>query len=98
MDLVFCLPGSLNDLNVLDKSPSMGQILFGVFPPRVYYVINGVHQNFIYFLTNRIYPDYAIFVKTTANCGNTKKDQIFSGVQEAVRKDVERAFDILIAL
>ena len=93
----FGLPGSLNDINVLDKSPTMGNILSGSFPPRIDYVVNGVPRNLLYFLADGIYPDYAVFVKTISNGGNSSKDKNFYRAQESVRKDVERAFGILIA-
>jgi len=47
-----------------------------------------------YYLTDGIYPQWAIFVKTIQSpLGNKRK--YFAKAQEAVRKDVERAFGVL---
>ena len=80
--MYFGLPVSLNDIKVLDKSPTMGKILSGSFPPRMEYVVNGVARHMLYFLADGIYPDYAVFVKTISNGGNCSKDQNFA--QEAI--------------
>ena len=42
------------------------------------------------------YPSWAIFVKT-AKGSNERKARCFSAHQEAVRKDVERAFGVLVS-
>lgn len=97
LSMYFGLPGALNDINVLDNCPTMGKILFVCFPLRTKYTINGVTKNLLYFLAEGIYPDYAVFVKTIANGGNSSKDKNFARTQEALRKDEERAFSILIA-
>lgn len=88
--MYFGLPGSLNDSNVLEKSPTMGKILAGCFPPRMNYTINEVTRNLLYFLADGIFPDYAVFLKTIAKGANSKQDEDFTCAQEAVRKDVER--------
>lgn len=64
------LPGSLNDLNVLDKSTTMGSILKGEFPPRMNYRVNGSTRSLLYLLTDGIYPNYPIFV------GQFKKGEV----------------------
>ena len=47
-----------------------------------------------YYLTDGIYPQWATFVKTIQSpLGNKRK--YFAKTQEAVRKDVERAFGVL---
>jgi len=47
-----------------------------------------------YYLTDGIYPQWATFVKTIQSpLGN--KTKYFAKAQEAVRKDVERAFGVL---
>ena len=50
----------------------------------------------MYFLVDGIYPEWAIFV-TTFTTTNEKKKKKFAGVQEAVRKDIECAFGIVVA-
>ena len=59
----FCLPGSLNDINVLDQSPIF-QELYENRAPTCEYVINGHKYNIGYFLSDGIYPQWVTFVKT----------------------------------
>ena len=90
-------PGSLNDLNVLGKSSIVGSMLNGTLDLRVQpYSINGNERDWAYFLVDGIYPDWAIFVKTFSE-KNTDKKTVFGDKQEAVRKDIECAFGILVA-
>ena len=49
-----------------------------------------------YYLVDGIYPQWATFVKTITNYQGYKK-KYFAKAQEAVRKDVERAFGVLQA-
>ena len=49
-----------------------------------------------YYLVDGIYPQWATFVKTISNPQGNKK-KYFAKAQEAVRKDVERAFGVLQA-
>ena len=59
-------PGSLNDLNVLDKSSMVGSLLSGNLPisaPKRY-TINGKERDWMYFLVDGIYPEWSIFINT----------------------------------
>ena len=67
----FGLPGSLNYISVLYKSPTMSNILSDSFPHRIDYVVNVVTRNLLYFLPDGIYLDYAEFVKTISNSVNS---------------------------
>jgi hypothetical protein len=49
-----------------------------------------------YFLVDGIYPQWKAFVKTVRNPIDRKK-AFFARVQEAARKDIERAFGVLQA-
>jgi len=49
-----------------------------------------------YYLADGIYPKWAKFVKTITNPHGNKR-KYFAEAQEAVRKDVERAFGVLPA-
>lgn len=61
------------------------------------YTINGTSQDWLYFLVDGIYPDWAIFVKTIPiGARQTEADDHYAAMQESVRKDVERAFGILV--
>ncbi|XP_024177898.1 uncharacterized protein LOC112183795 [Rosa chinensis] len=91
----FGLPGSHNDINVLDRSSLFDDLATGRAPP-VNYLVNGKPYNMGYYLADGIYPTWATFVKTIpAPQGNKKKH--FAKQQEGARKDVERAFGVLQA-
>ena len=58
--------------------------------------VNNRTYEFPYWLADGIYPDYRCFVKTFHEpAGDEQK--LFAKAQEAVRKDVERAFGVLQA-
>ena len=91
----FGLPGSLNDINVLHRSPVFAKLAEGE-APEVYYNINGHNYTMGYYLADGIYPQWATFVKTIPN-PVLQKDRAFTQAQESARKDVERAFGVLQA-
>ncbi|XP_010513731.1 PREDICTED: uncharacterized protein LOC104789782 [Camelina sativa] len=70
------LQRTLNDINVLDRSPVFDDILQG-HAPKVNYFVNGREYHLAYYLTD------------------DPKASLFATYQEAVRKDVERAFGVL---
>ena len=89
-------PGSLNDLNVLDKSRIVADILSGKFNLKTaWYQINNTVRDFLYFLVNGIYPDWAIFIDTFAD-PHQEKQKYYADKQEGVRKDIERCFGGLV--
>lgn len=97
MDLTCFFWGSstCNDINVLDRSPVVDDILEGR-APRLKYEING-HQNKMgYYLTYDIYPKWGTFIQSITRPRGPKAS-LFASCQEAVRKDVERAFGVLQA-
>uniref|UniRef100_A0A336MR40 CSON005106 protein n=1 Tax=Culicoides sonorensis TaxID=179676 RepID=A0A336MR40_CULSO len=89
----FGLPGSLNDINILDRSPIVDDVLHNKIP-KIKYSINGTQRETGYWLADGIYPDWPIFVKTISEPSN-RKAALFSKKQESLRKDVERAFGVL---
>ena len=89
----FGMPGSHNDINVLDRSFVFTELAQGRAPP-VNYTINGNNYTMGYYLADGIYPKWKTFVKTIPSPqGNKKKN--FVKAQEAARKDVERVFGVL---
>lgn len=90
-------PGTLNDLNVLDRSSIVGAMLSGTFQIGTEpYSINGKERDWMYFLVDGIYPPWSIFVTTYSNPTDPKKKK-FQQHQEMVRKDVECAFGVIIS-
>jgi hypothetical protein len=89
-------PGSLNDINILQKSSIVAALLTQELPltvPR--YDINGTKRDYMYFLVDGIYPSWSIFVKPIHDPENDK-ESLFTKKQEAARKDIERAFGVLV--
>jgi hypothetical protein len=89
----FGMPGSSNDLNVLDRSHVFDDLANGRTHP-VEYFVNGNKYDMTYYLADKIYPDWTTFVKTKSDPINSK-DKTFAEAQEAARKDVERCFGVL---
>ncbi|GAA0172313.1 hypothetical protein LIER_26162 [Lithospermum erythrorhizon] len=59
----FGLPGSLNDINVLDRSSVFNLVAQGRASP-VNYLDNGREYNMGYYLADGVYPQCAAFVKS----------------------------------
>jgi Plant transposon protein len=88
------MPGSLNDINVMDHSPMVQDIMCGMFPPRIDYKIRGTTREIPYLLADGIYPEWPIFAKTFVHPA-TEKEKLYSNMQESARKDVERIFGVV---
>lgn len=88
--------GSLNDINILDASSIVQKILEGEMLPGFSYEINGRQRRLCYYNVDGIYPNWAIFVKTIAEALE-RKHKMFASAQEGFRKDVERAFGVLVS-
>ncbi|KAI7951256.1 hypothetical protein MJO28_006940 [Puccinia striiformis f. sp. tritici] len=91
----FGLPGAHNDKNVLDSSPLFQSLLAGKTPP-CQYTVNGTSYNHRYYLADGIYPDWTTLIKTILQPQGLQQ-KYFAKMQEAARKDVERAFGVLQA-
>jgi hypothetical protein len=60
----------------------------------VTYILEGNRYTMGYYLADEIYPSWATFVKSFQSPQGNKKVH-FIRAQEALRKDVERAFGVL---
>jgi hypothetical protein len=89
----FGLPGSHNDINVLERSSIFTELAEGR-APSVNYSINCNNYTMGYYLADGIYPPWTTFVKTIPSPQGPKKSH-FAKKQEEARKDVERAFGVL---
>ncbi|GJT84457.1 ALP1-like protein isoform X1 [Tanacetum coccineum] len=89
----FGVPGANNNLNVL-----YGSLLFddeiADIAPECPFVVNGHTYRKGYYLADGIYPAWSTFVKTFS-VARDEKSLKFKRVQEAARKDIERAFGVL---
>ncbi|XP_024014249.1 uncharacterized protein LOC112088195 [Eutrema salsugineum] len=86
---------TLNDINVLDRSPVFDDVLQGR-APKVRFSVNGNQYRLGYYLTDGIYPNWATFIQSI-HLPQSEKEKLFATRQESVRKDVERAFGVLQA-
>jgi hypothetical protein len=91
----FGLPGTLNDITVLDRSPLFDKFLNG-HDLSVRYQVNGNEYNLGYYLTDGIYPKFKTLIQSISE-PQGRKNRHFAKMQEAYRKDVERAFGVLQA-
>ena len=91
----FGMPGSNNDINVLESSRLFSNLAQGIAPP-ANYMIQENEYNMGYYLADSIYPKWSTIVQTIQHPQGTKK-KYFAMRQEACRKDVERAFGVLQA-
>ena len=59
-------------------------------------MVNGHQYDLAYYLTDGIYPKWSTFIQSIT-LPQGSKAALFAKVQEATRKDVERAFGVLQA-
>uniref|UniRef100_A0A0D3C950 DDE Tnp4 domain-containing protein n=1 Tax=Brassica oleracea var. oleracea TaxID=109376 RepID=A0A0D3C950_BRAOL len=88
-------PGTLNDINVFDRSPVFNDIINGQ-ASQVTFSVSGREYHMAYYLTDGIYPKWTTFIQSIP-IPQGPKARLFAQHQEAVRKDVERAFGVLQA-
>ena len=91
----FGLPGSHNDINVLERS-SVFALLSEGRAPLANFSVNGNDYTMGYYLADGIYPKWATFIKTIPSPKGNKQIH-FAKSQESARKDVKRAFGVLQA-
>lgn len=76
----FGAPGSLNDINVLDRSSCFKELM-DCRTPIINYTVNGQVYNTGYYLADGIYPPYATLVKTIPN-PTTEKQKVSVSTHE----------------
>ena len=89
----FGMPGSCNDLNVLNASPFIQTLMQGGLPD-CRFTVNGTSRLKPYVLTDGIYPPWLCFQKGFSE-PVTEEQKLYATIVSALRKDVERAFGIL---
>jgi hypothetical protein len=94
----FGTAGSLNDINILHRSPIVSSILSERFPIKApwRYQLDNNERDWMYFLVDGIYPRWAIFVNGVRQ-PLTEQEQYFTKCQEAIRKDIERCFGVIVS-
>jgi hypothetical protein len=73
----FCLPGSHNDINVLQWSPLFVKLCEGE-ATEVNFLINGHDYKMGYYITYDIYPSWVTFVKTIGQQQGIRKSILLS--------------------
>ncbi|XP_022031206.1 uncharacterized protein LOC110932155 [Helianthus annuus] len=89
----FGIPGSNNDVNVLQNYEIFDNVIKGTGPD-TRFMVSGVEYRLEYYLAYGIYPQYSTIVKTVRQQPDEKRKK-FAKFQEAARKDIERCFGIL---
>ena len=91
----FGSPGSLNDINICQRSTLLHDIINGQ-SHKVEFTVNGRIYNMPYFLVDGIYPQWYVFLKAVPD-PVSNAETLFTTMHEAIRKDVERGFGVLQA-
>ncbi|GKB15870.1 ALP1-like protein isoform X1 [Tanacetum coccineum] len=89
----FGVPRANNDLNMLYGSPLFDDELADT-APECPFVVNEHTYRKGYYLADGIYPAWSTFIKTFP-VARDEKSLKFKRVEEATRKDIERAFGVL---
>ncbi|XP_024200675.1 uncharacterized protein LOC112204021 [Rosa chinensis] len=92
---LFGMPGSHNDISVMDCSHLFDELVKGR-GPTVNYFLNQNPHTIGYYLIDGIYPAWGMIVKSIPQ-PQTRKLKYFATKQEKYCKDVERAFGVLQA-
>lgn len=93
----FGSPGSMSDINILDRINIVGALLSGKFDGKVTpCCVNGTQRDWLYFLVDWIYPPWGIFAKFYQS-PTLPSEILYKISQEHARKDIERAFRVLVS-
>jgi hypothetical protein len=90
------IKGFLNSTSEDLTVSTMRVTLKGAFGCRGQSLIKSLMvRDWMYFLADGIYPNWSIFVKTIRHAVMTM-EEVFKTSQESTRKDIERAFGVLV--
>lgn len=92
----FGFPAFMNDLNILDISSLVKDILDGKVLPNFIYNVNAKDRWLYYYFVDVLYPKWAIFVDIIPEVVS-KTERHFFSAQEALRMDVESSFGVLLS-
>jgi hypothetical protein len=93
--LMFGIPGSKNDNNIMNASPLFSNIRAGKWPPyRPQIDMAGFPLSWFNYLADGIYPRFRIFAQTCSQ-PRTLREKLYSKHHEGARKSVERVFGVL---
>lgn len=96
--LFFDLPGIMNDLNFLSVGPHFSEVLAGRFPAfSVGFEIGDQSFDWMYYLADCIYPQVQDLLQVVLQ-PHCDESQVIFGLQESVRKCVERVFGVLLSI
>ena len=91
----FGTAGALNDINILERLPRFKPIISGT-SWYVQFTIQGRNYDHGYYLVDGIYPLWSTLIKGKGVTQDPKSSH-YQTLQEAFRKDIERAFGVLQA-
>jgi hypothetical protein len=89
----FRTAGALKDINVIQRSTIFEDQIAGTGWD-VRFEVRGRQYDHAYYLTDGIYPDWSTMIKAKG-VSQDAPSQHFKKLQEAFRKDIERAFGVL---
>jgi Plant transposon protein len=93
--VVFGFAGSQNNINIWDQSLLLRSFIDGTNDSLDFdFKIGGKTFTELFYLVDGIYPDLSRFVKSTKG-PITVPQRLYSGWQEGIQKDIERAFGVL---
>ena len=88
----FGTPGSLNNINVLDRSPLFEGVLHKQ-APQVTFKLNSNHYHYTYYLSDGIYPSWSTLIKSKSG-SNDPPSSHYTTEHKSFRKDIECAFGV----
>ena len=92
---MFGFPGTLNDINIWERSPLFQAMQDGSHSEIDFdFEMDGKTFHKLYYLVDGIYPWLTRFLATISD-PKTRIASYFATRQEAIRKDIERAFGVL---